>query len=201
MPKASAFGRRGYIPLPHPQPPMASQADQRGFAAAFLSNPRWKSWLRHCEALVLAPCRCLLSCACSLLVTFTLFQLSSPCSRSYYNFPTLCLQVPTTVFSVLPSFWFSVTFKPRRYACCSLPERFSFYRSRGVMLSMRNKTVQLDHVFLSPRMPIMFSGQTDKWPGHTDTRSDELPLNKQMWGSLTLAFNYCTSATLLAGTL
>ena len=50
---------------------------------------------------------------------------------------------------------------------------------------MRNKAVQLNHVFLSPRMPIMFHPDR-RTHGQTDTRSDELPLNDQMWGSLTL---------------
>ena len=49
------------------------------------------------------------------------------------------------------------------------------------MLSMHNK---LNYVFLSLRMPIMFNPDRlmDPW-------SDELPLNDQMWGSLTLAPN------------
>ena len=35
------------------------------------------------------------------------------------------------------------------------------YRSSGVMLSMRNKIVQLNYVFLSPCIPIMF--HPDRW--------------------------------------
>ena len=85
-----------------------------------------------------------------------------------------------------------------RHVCCMLPfqallplalESIHVCRSSCVMLSMRNKTVQLNHVFLLPRMPIMFhlDRRTHR---QTDTQSDELLLNNQMWGSLMLAPNY-----------
>ena len=64
-----------------------------------------------------------------------------------------------------------------------------FCRCSGVMLSMRNKTAQ-PRVSLTAHAHYVSPGQTDtRTNGHTDTRSDELPLNDQMWGSLTLTPN------------
>ena len=104
-------------------------------------------------------------------------SLSSPCSRSYY-LPDplspgpyrclLCLAVLLVLCHVQAGDMRAVRL---------LLERFSFYHSRGIMLSMRNKTVWLDHVFLLPRMPIMFhhiwsDRQTDtRTNGHTVRRT------------------------------
>ena len=142
------------------------------------------------------PCRYLLSCL--LLVTYkpARCSLSSPCSRSYYLPDSLspgpyCCLLCLAIFLVLCHVQAGVAI----YALFTSFPSTSPSVVLGIMLSMRNKTVQLDHVFLSPRMPIMFSGQTDR---HMDTRSDELPLNEQMWGSLTLTPNNTHLRSLLS---
>ena len=143
------------------------------------------------KALVLVLCRCLLSC--SLSVTFkstcTLFTSfsSSPCLCCYYlNFRCsgskyLC----ATLFSVL------VVFCHFELATCmlftSFPSSCPFCCSSGVRLSMCNKTTTCFFHRACPLCSIWTDGHTDKW-----TQSDELPLNKQMWGSLTLAPNNIT---------
>ena len=61
------------------------------------------------------------------------------------------------------------------------------------MLSMRNKnnTAQPHNIIsFAAHAYYVPSSQTDTWTdGHTDTQSNELLLNKQMWGSLTLVPN------------
>ena len=162
----------------------------RLYSPLFKQSYLFPSWallvrvLNLSEALVLAPCHCLLSCSLSMVTfkpTCTLF--ASLLTRTLTTFPTLCLQVPTAVFSVLLVLCHVQAGDMHAYF---LPDHVC--HSSGVMLSMHNKTALLNHVFLSLRMSIMFHlvRQTN---GHTDTRSDELPLNEQMWGLLTLAPN------------
>ena len=82
-----------------------------------------------------------------------------------------------SVCRCLLSFWFSVTFEPAR---CLLPSQA--LPLSGIMLRMRNKTTTC---FFHRTCPLC-SVQTDRL---TDKRSDKLPLNDQMWGSLMLAPN------------
>ena len=82
------------------------------------------------------------------------------------TFPTLCLQVPTTVFSLLPSYWFSVTFKP---VICALFA--SFYHSRGVMFSMRNKQYMC---FFCHTCPLCSTGRQTNGQCHMDKRTHGL---------------------------
>ena len=94
------------------------QTCRQGYTVPFKQSYSFPFWallvcvINLSEALVLAHCRCLLSCL------------------------------------------LSVTFKPT----CMLFASFSSHVccSSGIMLSMRYKTVQLNHVFLSLHMPIMF---------------------------------------------
>ena len=127
--------------------------------------------------------------SCSLSITFkptcTLFASfsSSPCSCSFRRSGSRSLPLSSL------SYCFSVMFKPVMCALFASFPSSSLCCSSGIMLSMRNKQYSSTmHVSFHAHAHYVPPGQTDaRTNGHTDTRSDKLSLNDQMWGSLTLA--------------
>ena len=165
---------------------------RQGYTVQFKQSYSFLSWallvriVNFSEALILVHSCCLLSCSLSVTfkptcTPFASFS-SSPCSRSYYLLNPLA---PGPYWHPL-CLAGSLSRSSQRHARCLLPSwallpRASFIHgccSSGIMLSMHNKTVHLNYMFLSPHMPILVTG------------SNELPLNEQVCGSFTLTPNH-----------